>query len=536
MSKKIIALVLFVAMMLAMVPVASAAVNTTTTPEIQINNAKWYASATPAEFDITGTAAQIGTSGISAKAERSTDGKTLTVTLSGSYKKAEAYYYSAQTTLGVKGKAVKVPFVVKDVTDPLAPIDVTPSVYVNAVPAYWSSMWDGTTSVYYIDYVLTEADSSASYVIRNGAVQIGTIVIKWDNTDDATVTAATYMTFAPVSKSGDNKANFSIDVKQAANDDKGVKKNDTQFIFNVATTTADDLTKLDASKALVAKYQVYNKAGEILPAGTVVTASAISAFDAAGTATWAGQFLKNNDKFVNLAGTVTYLVDANGCITFTVPGNDFTDLLAQWKAYAYDTTNGIQIGYQKEMMDDIVLNFTYGTKTESAQIDLIFKNVDRTSSGITVLESAKTILKGSKDQVVAYTVNDPAALNQSVTWNTTNKKVVTVDNTGKLTGVGLGTAYVFSTDAKGDVAVVAITVVDEIPVVVVPPVEEVETFNAVVTASALNVRTGPSTSYDKIGKIKRGGEVTVISEVGSWSLIEWEDGEAYVASKYLAAK
>lgn len=52
--------------------------------------------------------------------------------------------------------------------------------------------------------------------------------------------------------------------------------------------------------------------------------------------------------------------------------------------------------------------------------------------------------------------------------------------------------------------------------------------------SAVNVRTGPSTSYDKIGTLKKGQKVTRIGVTDKgWDVIEYNDQEAYVSGKYL---
>lgn len=46
--------------------------------------------------------------------------------------------------------------------------------------------------------------------------------------------------------------------------------------------------------------------------------------------------------------------------------------------------------------------------------------------------------------------------------------------------------------------------------------EKVEYSDAIVTASRLNVREGPSTSFDSIYQLKQGQSVTVIGKIGDW--------------------
>ncbi|WP_330677204.1 N-acetylglucosaminidase [Paeniclostridium hominis] len=55
----------------------------------------------------------------------------------------------------------------------------------------------------------------------------------------------------------------------------------------------------------------------------------------------------------------------------------------------------------------------------------------------------------------------------------------------------------------------------------------------IVTATSLNVRSGPSTSHGLIGTLKHNEKVEVISESNGWSKIKYNGKEAYVSSTYL---
>ena len=55
----------------------------------------------------------------------------------------------------------------------------------------------------------------------------------------------------------------------------------------------------------------------------------------------------------------------------------------------------------------------------------------------------------------------------------------------------------------------------------------------VVTATSLNVRSGPSTSNGVIGSLKQNDKVEVISESNGWSKIKFNGKEGYVSSTYL---
>ena len=57
---------------------------------------------------------------------------------------------------------------------------------------------------------------------------------------------------------------------------------------------------------------------------------------------------------------------------------------------------------------------------------------------------------------------------------------------------------------------------------------------AVVNCSgSLNVRSAPSTSASKVGTLKRGDNITVLSETNGWAKIKYKDGVAYVNASYI---
>ncbi|HWR23495.1 MAG TPA: SH3 domain-containing protein [Feifaniaceae bacterium] len=49
----------------------------------------------------------------------------------------------------------------------------------------------------------------------------------------------------------------------------------------------------------------------------------------------------------------------------------------------------------------------------------------------------------------------------------------------------------------------------------------------------VNVRSGPGTSYSKLGQLKKEDTVMRVGSTGDWTIIEWKDGRAYVSSGYL---
>ncbi len=50
----------------------------------------------------------------------------------------------------------------------------------------------------------------------------------------------------------------------------------------------------------------------------------------------------------------------------------------------------------------------------------------------------------------------------------------------------------------------------------------------------VNVRSGPGTGYTKLGELNKGELVQRVGETGTWSIINWGSGTAYVSSSYLA--
>ena len=56
---------------------------------------------------------------------------------------------------------------------------------------------------------------------------------------------------------------------------------------------------------------------------------------------------------------------------------------------------------------------------------------------------------------------------------------------------------------------------------------------AKVNTSSLNVRSGPGTSYDKVGKLSSGTVVTILDEANGWAKISTGKVNGYVSSEYL---
>ena len=57
-----------------------------------------------------------------------------------------------------------------------------------------------------------------------------------------------------------------------------------------------------------------------------------------------------------------------------------------------------------------------------------------------------------------------------------------------------------------------------------------------VTVSALNIRSGPSTSYKVIGSLKKGNTVTITSTQSGWYKIKYGSKTGWVSGKYVKIK
>ena len=62
------------------------------------------------------------------------------------------------------------------------------------------------------------------------------------------------------------------------------------------------------------------------------------------------------------------------------------------------------------------------------------------------------------------------------------------------------------------------------------------TYYRYVTASSLNVRSGASTRYSRVGSYKKGTKVTCYGTSGSWTKVRYGGKTRFVSSQYLSAK
>lgn len=60
--------------------------------------------------------------------------------------------------------------------------------------------------------------------------------------------------------------------------------------------------------------------------------------------------------------------------------------------------------------------------------------------------------------------------------------------------------------------------------------------NKIVNTSSLNVRSGPGTTYSKVGTLSKGEKVGIMSENNGWSKIDFKGKVAYTSSQYLSSE
>ncbi|MGI5900157.1 MAG: SH3 domain-containing protein [Christensenellales bacterium] len=267
--KKIIALVLFAAMLFAMVPVASAAGDNF---KVAIPDAKtWWAEQQPqsvADVDADDPT-QIAVNGkISVKVTKeeqtidqdSTASKTITVNLSGSYSGAQAHSYvptgSSLVQAGNQQKYVRIPYTV-DAFDGANAELAAALAYISSSDdsdlPYGGISLDLREEIYYLSFVLSADDRTDTYYINATPNMLYPVIIKvvWDNTDNNAAPSAAgphpSLKVVGYDSSAAQYGNFTVDFKDMSKGAKG------RMTFNIAAyTMADRSTIWDASYGQVA--------------------------------------------------------------------------------------------------------------------------------------------------------------------------------------------------------------------------------------------------------------------------------------------
>lgn len=605
MTKKIIALVLFVAMMVAMVPMASATpswANGYTNAEVLVEDAPWYAKAV-SEEPSAATKFTIGEyqTGDGLYVEIKEEAKKTTVTLTGEWDDLQAYYYDYTGNTAAYGKAVKIPFKVSDADKE----DVTANSLVNGGTTYYSAyMTDTGVKVYYLNFPLLEGGNTATYNVKYQQNDSYQIVVKFVDDTDELGKAAVSAKMEIVGVAGLHTANFRAEYTNGAYvaptyTKDGYYKNGT-LTFNIAAMTKADreiivttgiteyegkldmddlsdeaydaldgaleealekeLEKLETGifyadfgttvyysyvvvdpkfDEMVVRAKVYDRNGAPYAPGTVVLVKNQGEWRETADwdyATYNEEMLGYSEKFVNVDGKATYLVDHDNCIALRVRGIGAFAMFAARSGFDKDI-----LVYRYTIAEDITLQFVKTTNGEETPItfDVVFQNVERSYSTITLLSDEFEVVVG-ETVMLPYILDNPMAFSTALKtgWVSTNEKVIEVSDAkeGYVKAKAAGKAYVYCTDATGKVKLVVVnavakkTEVVETPEVVVPA-----TTKYVVTASRLNIRTGAGTANKSLGLIDRNTVVTgVEAEANGWIKVNWNGVEGYCSGKYLA--
>lgn len=154
----------------------------------------------------------------------------------------------------------------------------------------------------------------------------------------------------------------------------------------------------------------------------------------------------------------------------------------------------------------------YITKTSSGSEDVNVKkakttaNLNMRNGAGTSYRVIKTLPKGTEFEVIEEVNNEWVKMKHDGRIGYVHKQYMTYTNKGGTT--------------------------------VKPPTTDINNIKVigkreVVKTDSLNVRTGPSTSYQKIGTLKGGEVVEVVSDTGGWSKIKYKGKLAYVSNSYL---
>ena len=332
-------------------------------------------------------------------------------------------------------------------------------------------------------------------------------------------------------------------------------------IFDILTVNGKFYVWYPKDNTMDVRLKAFDTKGVPYPAGTIIAIREVQANWAPNSTilqyaydmpTWTGPqtvylwdyYLGKSSKYVNIAFEPTYVIDQNNCFVFTMHGiMDFAISAGYYKdvtqVYNAYTDEDIVLLYQNQLKL-MQLLFTNGQVQEEIRFDVYFKNINRTKSGITVIGDREISIELGKEVALPYVLDDALAMATELdtAWVSSEKKIVEVTDAkkGVIKAKAVGKAYLYATDAAGNFQLFVVNVIDP-AAVVVPPVAAGKTY--VITASSLNVRTGPGTSYKSLGTLKRGTEVVGFEVDGSvWVQVTNVKGVdiAYVSGKYLAEK
>ena len=190
-------------------------------------------------------------------------------------------------------------------------------------------------------------------------------------------------------------------------------------------------------------------------------------------------------------------------------------------------------------MSDLTL--TKGTKPASAASTTTSANkqpggssstLTKKVTGISLDYSSISVVKGSTKKMTA-TVRPSNATNKKVTWTSSNKKIATVTQTGKVKGIKAGTAKITvkAKDGSGKKAVCTVTVKNKTTTAASTTAAQKKTASATTRSQTKTLGTSTGSTAAKTASGKTAGTATTAKKAGTTEASDggWSfSGEDYV--------
>ena len=225
---------------------------------------------------------------------------------------------------------------------------------------------------------------------------------------------------------------------------------------------------------------------------------------------------------VSLSKTSLSLVEGGSeTLTATVAPSNATNKTVSWKSSDASTAsvdaNG-KVTAVKAGSATITVTTADGSKTATCSVTVTSKNVSVT--GVTLDKTEDALTQGETVQLTA-TVKPDDATDKTLTWSTSDSKVATVDETGKVTAVETGSATI--TAKAGDkTATCAVTVTAKVIEVTEITLDktEVEIIEGEIAQLTATVKPDDATdksiewtsSDESVATVDNSGKVTAVSE------------------------
>ena len=224
--------------------------------------------------------------------------------------------------------------------------------------------------------------------------------------------------------------------------------------------------------------------------------------------------------------------DADVEFTFTDDKKVKFDKIAYVSAVSGSATGEQKLNKSKATftVDGSKLKFTGETadcKFASVEIPVVFRENIKPADpkGVYFANRSLTIKIGQTVTPAVKALNN-VAFNYTLDYADDSSSAIAVD--GKhVIGLKEGVGYITLTCTAG-----GNTYTDTMKIIVTNEVHE-EPTEAFVTATTLNVRKGAGTAHVRIGTLKRGDKVEVLSVNNGWAKIRFNGGEGYVSANYL---